>query len=109
MSSAPRMSAPLVISSVMMRMFGCSSIIVAAQLVERGDGAVAGAVGVMDRGPIDGLAVFPDRELIGDGEGLAVADDHADDACSRRHPATHVGVDAHARQADLVLGAVVCW
>ena len=55
-------------------------VAVSAQFVERGDGAVAGAVGVMHRGAVDRPAVLPDRELVGDGEGLAVADDHAADA-----------------------------
>ena len=73
------------ISSVMMRMLRLQLVVVAAQLVERGDGAVAGAIGVVDRRAIDRLAVLPDRQLVGNGEGLAVADDHADDGVIR-HP-----------------------
>ena len=89
-----------------MRMRGCSSVVVAAQLVERGDGAIARAIGVVDRGPVDRLAAFPHGKLLGNAERLAVADDHADDVVVRRHPARHERVHAHARQADLALGAV---
>ena len=60
----------------------------------------------MDRGAVDRLAVFPNGQLLGDGERLAVAHDHADDVVIRRHPARDEGVDAHPRQADLALRAV---
>ena len=81
-------------------------VIVAAHLVERGNGLVARAVGVMHRRAVHGLAVLPDGELVGDGERLAVADDHALDV-PVRHPGADPGVDAHARDADLVLRAVL--
>ena len=80
---------------------GVQLVIVAAHLVQRGDGLVARAIGVVHRRAIDGLAVLPDREVVGNRERLAVADDHALDV-----PAGNVrayeGVDAHARDADLV-------
>ena len=67
--------------------------------------AVARAISVVDGGPVDRLATFPDRELLGNAERLAVADDHADDVVVRRHPTRHERVHAHPRQADLALGA----
>ena len=76
-------------------------VVAAAQLLQRDDRAIARAIGVMDRGPVDRPAVLPDRQPVGDGEGLAVADDHAADAVVR-HPGDDPGVDAHPRQADLV-------
>ena len=81
-------------------------VVAAAQLVERRDGAVARTVRVVDRRTVDRPPVLPHRQLLGDGERLAVADDHADDVVIRRHPARHEGVDAHARQADLAPGPV---
>ena len=45
---------------------GLQLVVVAAQLVQRHHGAVAGAIGVMHRGAIDRLAVLPDGELVGD-------------------------------------------
>ena len=60
----------------------------------------------MDRGPIDRLAVLPNGQEVGDREGLAVADDHAVDRVVG-HPGADPGVDAHLRQADLVLRSVV--
>jgi hypothetical protein len=89
----------------MMRM-RLQPVVVAAQFVERGNGGVARAIRVVDRGAVDRLAVFPNGQLLGDGERLAVAHDHADDVVIRRHPRRNEGVDAHARQTDLALGAV---
>ena len=68
--------------------------------------AVARTIRVVNRRAVDRLAVLPDRELLGDGERLAVADDHADDVVVGRHPARDERVHAHARQADLAPGAV---
>ena len=56
----------------------------------------------MHRGTIDRPALLPDRERVGDGEGLAVTDHHAAYRIVG-HPGTDPGVDAHAREADLVL------
>ncbi len=66
---------------------------------------VARAISVVDGGPVNRLAVFPNGELFGDGERLAVAHDHADNVVIRWHPGGDVRVDAHPRQADLALGA----
>ncbi len=63
-------------------------VVVATQFVERGDGGVARTIRVVDRGAVDRLAVFPNGELLGDGERLTVAHDHADDVVIRRHPAS---------------------
>ena len=79
-------------------------VVVAAHLVERGNGLVAGAVGVVHRGAVHGLLAFPHGELVGDGEGFAVADNHAEDVVIR-HPGADPGVDAHLGEADLVLRA----
>src|ERR1035441_5982369 len=73
----------------------------AAQLVERNDRLVAGAVGVVDRGPVGGLFAVPDRERVRYRERLAVPDHHALDGVVG-DPRAHPGVDAHARDADLV-------
>ena len=81
-------------------------VVIAAQLVERGDGAITRTIGVVDRGPIERLAAFPDGELLGNAEGLAVADDHADDVVVRWHPARYERVHAHTGQTDLAPGAV---
>ena len=67
---------------------------------------VARTIRVVHRRPVHRLAVLPDRQLLGNGERLAVADDHADDVVIGRHPARDERVDAHARQADLALRAV---
>jgi hypothetical protein len=52
--------------------------------VERGDGAIAGTIRVVDRRPVDRLAAFPSGELLGIAERFAVAD-HADDIVVRWH------------------------
>src|SRR5208283_2123885 len=79
-------------------------VVVTAQLLQRDDRVVAGAVGVVHRRTVDGLAVLPDRQLVGDRKRLAVADDHAVDGVVG-HPGTDPGVDAHASEANLVLRA----
>ena len=84
---------------------GLQLVVVAAQLVQGDDRVVAGAVGVVHRGPVDRLAVLPHRELVGEGEGLAVADHHALDRVVG-DPGAHAHVHAHAGQADLVLRAI---
>src|SRR5262249_26810109 len=81
-------------------------VVVAAQLVERGNGAIAWTISIMDCGPVNRLAVFPNGELLGDAERLTVTDDQTHYVVVRRHPARHERVHAHARQADLALGAV---
>ena len=55
----------------------------------------------MDRRPVDRPVAVPNGQMIGNGERLAVTDDHAADAIVR-HPGDDPGVDAHPRQADLV-------
>ena len=91
------MSAPLVISSVMMRISRLQLVVEAAKLVERDDRDVGRTVRVVHGRPVDRFAVFPDRQLLGDRERLAVADDHADDVVVGRDPAHDERVDAHAR------------
>ncbi|OIR04280.1 hypothetical protein GALL_134800 [mine drainage metagenome] len=76
-------------------------VVVAAQLIERADGLVAGAVGVVDGRAVRGLLAVPHREAVGDGEGFAVANDHAEDRVVG-NPGPNPGVHAHAREADLV-------
>ena len=56
------------------------AVIIAAQLVERGDGAIARAVGVVHGRPVDGLFALPYRQVVGNGERLAVPHHHAGDA-----------------------------
>ena len=80
---------------------GVQLVIVTAHLVQRGDGLVARAVSVVHRRPVNGLLAVPDGELVGDGERLAVADDHAEDVVVG-HPGAHPGVDTHAGETDLV-------
>ena len=77
------------------------SVVETAKLVKRRDRGVARTIRVVHRRTVDGLAILPHGQLLGDGERLAVADDHADDVVIRRHPAGHERVDAHPRQADL--------
>src|SRR5208283_3925225 len=79
-------------------------VVVTAQFVQRHYGHVGRAIRVMHRGPVDGPAVFPDRQPVGNGERLTVAHDHAVDAVVG-HPGGHPGVDAHAGEADLVARA----
>ena len=55
----------------------------------------------MNRGPVDRSGVVPYRQLVGDGECLAVADHHAADAIVW-HPGLHPGVHTHPGQADLI-------
>ena len=83
-------------------------VVVAPELVERDDRLVAGTVGVVHRRPVDGLLALPDGQFVGDREGLAVAHHHAVDRVVR-DPGAHPGVHAHARDADLVLRALLCW
>ena len=60
----------------------------------------------MDGRPVDGLLAVPNRELVGDREGLAVADHHALDRVVR-NPGADPGVHAHPGDADLVLRPVL--
>ena len=85
---------------------GLQVVVAAAQLVQRRDGGVARTIRIVNRRTVDRLAVLPDGEFIGDGERLAVADDHPDDMVVGRHPAHDEGVHAHARQANLAPRAV---
>ena len=75
------------------------------ELVHRCDRRVRRAVGVVNGRPVHGAMVVPHRQVVGDRERLAVADDHADDL-ARRHPRPDPRLGAHARQADLVAGTV---
>ena len=84
---------------------GLQLVAVSAELVERGDGAVARAIGVMHGGAVHWPAVLPNRELVGNGKGLAVADDHAADAIIG-DPGLDPGVHSHPRQADLIARAI---
>ena len=79
-------------------------VIVAAQFIQGRDGHVGRAVGVMHRGTVDGLALLPDRQPVGDGKCLAMTHDHAVNAVVG-HPGCHPGVDAHAGEANLVARA----
>src|SRR5262249_31914921 len=76
-------------------------VVAPTELVERDERAIARAVGVVYGRPIDRLAVFPDRELLRDREGLAVSDDHADDVMVWWHPTHDERIDAHESEADL--------
>ncbi len=58
----------------------------------------------MDGWAVEGGVVIPDGEVFGDGEGFAVADDHADDFVVR-DPGADVGSAAHLGEADLILGS----
>ena len=60
-------------------------VVAHVQLVQAGDGGVRRAVGVVHRRPVDGNVAVEHGQLLGDGEGLAVADHHADDLAAR-HP-----------------------
>ena len=68
--------------------------------------AVARAIRVVHRRTVHRLAVLPHRQLLGDGERLAVTHDHADDVVGGWNPGGDKRVDAHARQADLAARAV---
>ena len=82
------------------------AVVVATHFVQGSDGHVARAISVMHRGAVDRLAVFPNREAVGNREGLAMTDDHALNAVVR-DPSLNPGVDAHARDADLVFRAAL--
>src|SRR3990167_532176 len=76
-----------------------------AQGIERVQGSSAREICIVHGRAIDRLAVLPkDREKVGDGESLAVTDDHADDFLAG-HARSHESIDAEPREADLVSGS----
>ena len=54
-----------------------------------------------------GLLRIPHRQVIANGEGLAMPHHHANDFATVRHPGADIGIHAHLRQADLVAWAGV--